>query len=581
MLVARQQPTKYPISCSVCTCCVHVCVWILSGAYTFDHSIILYCYIGAGAYSGCAYCCIKGQYSKELQKMVYLDHRSFLPSIDCLRVNNKGFPSKKVADKPPQAKTMKYIEDQISHLSETLSRQQRKEKSQASGCTGDYSLRRLPNHDRYLSTPVEPMHVLKNIAERIVKLLSGVTDTSKVRLDEQKRKRFRSSWVQKSSKKGTPIIIPPSPFSISKSDIVLANARSLNVKTPSGIDWKPCKLFGKDAAHLKSNQWKHVIASGILKFCVRDLLGREQETTLMELCDVVSILCSEEVNVQAMDSIEYRVHRVLSLMERDFPATVHVITLHLLHHLPMYIRRFGPLYSFWMYPLERFNNWIKNRVLNRRFPEATVMESYRLYEIGFHLELSGQLPFGATVDVSSHPTTDTQDKDELQGTCVPVNGCLSELEATQVDELKVLYRNTYDNPSIENLNSSVVKYRSYVFRDNHNRLTKFGSQESEHTNSVHKSSYISLKTRSTTNTFGRIQFIFTHSFMNKTHTLACVHWFEDAVIDSISGLCHVNVNTTNSSVQAIVYLTQLSKPLIHATDEVSDDKLWILNHVQK
>ena len=100
------------------------------------------------------------------------------------------------------------------------------------------------------------------------------------------------------------------------------------------------------ASHLNSNQWKHVIASGILKFCVRGLLGKTQEKTLMELCDVLSILCSEQVNIQNMDAVEYRVHRVLSLMERDFPATVHVITLHLLHHLPMYMQRFGPVYSF-------------------------------------------------------------------------------------------------------------------------------------------------------------------------------------------------------------------------------------------
>ena len=81
-------------------------------------------YIGAGAYAGCAYCCIQGQYSKELQKMVYLDHRSFLPGIDCLRTNHKNFPSKKVADKPPQAKTMEYIEEQITHLTEAMNAQE-------------------------------------------------------------------------------------------------------------------------------------------------------------------------------------------------------------------------------------------------------------------------------------------------------------------------------------------------------------------------------------------------------------------------------------------------------------------------
>jgi hypothetical protein len=442
--------------------------------------------LGAGAYAGCAYCCIQGEYSKELQKMIYLDHRSFLPSIDHLRINHKGFPSKEVADKPPQAKTMEYVEKAISDVAKVSSAKERKEVIQTCGCTGDYSLRRLPNHNRYLITPVEPMHVLKNVAERLVKLLSGVTDTMKVRLDEQKRRRFRSSWIKVSAGEGSSTIVPQAPFAISKTNLVLANKRSLSVRSPSGMDWKPSKLFGKDASYLNSNQWKHVIASGILKFCVRGLLGKAQETTLMELCDVLSILCSEQVNTENMDAVEYRLHRVLSLMERDFPATVHVITLHLLHHLPMYMRRFGPLYSFWMYPMERFNNWIKNRVLNRRFPEATVMESYRLYEMGFYLQLSGQLPFGATVDVLSEPVTDTECEDHSQTTSVPMKGCISILEADQFEELKVLYRD--NDVSIDNLNNSIVKYKSYVLRDSHNRLMKFGSEQSERVNSVHETS---------------------------------------------------------------------------------------------
>ena len=236
---------------------------------------------------------------------------------------------------------------------------------------------------------------------------------------------------------------------------------------------------------------------------MRGLLGKTQEKTLMELCDVLSILCSEQVNIQNMDAVEYRVHRVLSLMERDFSTTIHIIILHLLHHLPMYMRRFGPVYSFWMYPMERFNNWIKNRVLNRRFREATVIESYRLYEMGFHLQLSGQLPFGATVDVLSYPVSDTEDENYSQTACVQTKGCISILEADQLEELKVLYGDTHDHRFIDNLNNSIVKYKSYVFRDHHSRLTKFRSEQSECTNSVHESSYVHLKMRHLTNTFAR------------------------------------------------------------------------------
>lgn len=164
------------------------------------HSLVLYWCVhvftfklGAGAYAGCTYCCIKGEYSKNLQKIIYLDHRFFLPRIDSLRTTHKNFPSKSVPDHPPSPKTMDFVSDKITDLSKPMISRERKDMLQNSGCTGDY-LRRLPFHDRFLNTPVEPMHLLKNISERIVKLLSGLRDTLKVRLDEKERKRFCTSW---------------------------------------------------------------------------------------------------------------------------------------------------------------------------------------------------------------------------------------------------------------------------------------------------------------------------------------------------------------------------------------------------
>ena len=39
--------------------------------------------------------------------------------------------------------------------------------------------------------------------------------------------------------------------------------------------------------------------------------------------------------------------------------------------------------SFWMYPLERFNSWLSQRVLSKRYPESTVLETYKLFEVTF------------------------------------------------------------------------------------------------------------------------------------------------------------------------------------------------------
>ena len=55
-------------------------------------------------------------------------------------------------------------------------------------------------------------------------------------------------------------------------------------------------------------------------------------------------------------------------------------------------KQFGPPQVFWMCPFERFNFWIISRVKNRRYPESTVIETYRLFELANFLQRSGELP---------------------------------------------------------------------------------------------------------------------------------------------------------------------------------------------
>ena len=54
---------------------------------------------------------------------------------------------------------------------------------------------------------------------------------------------------------------------------------------------------------------------------------------MFELCDVLAALLDYGITEGDIDSLEYRLHRVLSLLERDFPVSLHVIVFHLLHHM--------------------------------------------------------------------------------------------------------------------------------------------------------------------------------------------------------------------------------------------------------
>lgn len=68
----------------------------------------------------------------------------------------------------------------------------------------------------------------------------------------------------------------------------------------------------------------------------------------------------------------------LSLLERDFPLTMQNITTHMLRHMVEGIDSFGPLHNTWMFPFERLNSWFTRRVLNRQYPESTIMETYQV-----------------------------------------------------------------------------------------------------------------------------------------------------------------------------------------------------------
>ena len=108
----------------------------------------------------------------------------------------------------------------------------------------------------------------------------------------------------------------------------------------------------------------------------------------------MSNLCSQYSSCTCDDSLETETHVVLSLLERDFPVSLNVIVTHLLHHLPYYIKNYGPVYGYWMYPFEHLNCWISRRVTNRRFPdhESTVVETYRYFEWASFLQMTDAVP---------------------------------------------------------------------------------------------------------------------------------------------------------------------------------------------
>ncbi len=136
-------------------------------------------YIGAGAYAGCAYCTHLGEYSKPLTKMVYPGNRCFLSMGDPLRQDAQSFPKKEVdLVQPPQLKTASYVLKASDAFRTAKTAAEQKRICQKTGCKGVSVLCKVDGFDRFLSTPVDPMHLVKDIVEHCVNLLSGREDST-------------------------------------------------------------------------------------------------------------------------------------------------------------------------------------------------------------------------------------------------------------------------------------------------------------------------------------------------------------------------------------------------------------------
>ena len=82
-------------------------------------------------------------------------------------------------------------------------------------------------------------------------------------------------------------------------------------------------------------------------------------------------------------------HKALAMLECSFPVNMANMVFHLMHHIPEDMVRLGSVYGYWMYPFERFQHWLKSRaLLNRRYPESSVIEAYILFDAAEFLNTS-------------------------------------------------------------------------------------------------------------------------------------------------------------------------------------------------
>ena len=130
----------------------------------------------------------------------------------------------------------------------------------ATGSKGSYSLMKHPFHDPIKQTVPDAMHVIQDVAEHILKLITGTDDTMKVRKCEMDLKRFGilSTKISKQASGSADV-----PYILSHADIGLANVRASNICVPLHIDFIPGHFFSK-SSKLKSHDYKQVFDMYVL-----------------------------------------------------------------------------------------------------------------------------------------------------------------------------------------------------------------------------------------------------------------------------------------------------------------------------
>ncbi|XP_052078946.1 uncharacterized protein LOC127717236 [Mytilus californianus] len=344
-----------------------------------------------------------------------------------------------------------------------------------------------------------------------------------------------------------------------------------NGKLTDIVDGKIYKSWYKDGGVFQNMEesctvplalfWDYFVTSGAALWCLRGLLPTKQETTLGKLFNVIELLTSESYHENELEYIIESTSEAVSLVERDFPIALQTITTHLLHHIPEGFANFGPLYGRWLFPFERVNSWITRQALNKNKIEATIMETYAIYDWCVYMIMSGKVKQD---DIDIGKLERLLLEDEKDDSC-----STNEKKFSIDDNILREMANIYDFCLISRMRKEGKELasctRSYgnTTYGNTGRKIKF----SPYSNNKSSNSYVYAVDQHSTDSFldsmifGSICKIFEHVWRGQTYTWVLLDIFDDVRYED--GFWSVLESKTS---QKAVMLKDVSAPQIVGRD---------------
>ena len=245
-------------------------------------SKLLHC-SGQAALRSCMFCKDIGVRSPDLNKVIHLSNRQFLPEDSPLHQDKKSFAVKLVIkEKKPGVYSQEEEMTIRAAFDQKPNNAQKAKLQKQTGFKGIHPLHSLPYFDRSSQMQTDGMHTIADVIGNILDLVCGKTDGPKVRHCEKNHNRFAQTWVgcNTSKRKATDIneqnaskqqtkrqkkspneesssnnsnstntqqnsSLPDAPWSLTKEQLKIADSRAMSIKYPRGFDFTPADHFSR------------------------------------------------------------------------------------------------------------------------------------------------------------------------------------------------------------------------------------------------------------------------------------------------------------------------------------------------
>ena len=339
-------------------------------------------------YFGCSTCNKGTPALKCRSKIVYYDHRRFLPaghpmrkSIHYVKRNEKTLPPHKLSASDlleqlrhvPQATPGKHV---------NFGGKKRKRGPLELNWSKKSIFYRLPYWSQLrLQHNLDVMHIEKNVCGNVLGTLLNnekSKDTDKARLDLMDLDIKKDLHLEL---QGDKWYKPPAKYILTEEERKRFTDFLMSIKFPDGFAGNLKKNVSSDGklTGLKSHD-SHVIMQRLLAPGIRGFMPKPIRETIAELCRFFKIISARTLHTDDLEKAKDEIILIVCKLERIFPPAFFTIMVHLVIHLPEEALNGGPVHMRWMYPFERYLGTLKHFVKNKAKPEGSIAEAYVIDE---------------------------------------------------------------------------------------------------------------------------------------------------------------------------------------------------------